>query len=189
MKRNKLSISAFFALIFWITPLYANGIDLESTGTDLSVSIFDLIDPVEFGNPINYQITVTNNGPQSANDVLLELGTTANGSIIQNIFTTGPSGLCSPVSSILDLSCQIALLNVGEVSVLDLLFLPTEPGEILFFAAVSSPLTDVDEENNTDSEITLYRNPVSAVPVPAAAWLFGTALIGLVGFSNRRQAA
>ena len=29
----------------------------------------------------------------------------------------------------------------------------------------------------------------SAVPVPAAAWLFGTALIGLVGFSKRRKAA
>lgn len=29
----------------------------------------------------------------------------------------------------------------------------------------------------------------SAVPVPAAIWLFGTALIGLVGFSKRRKAA
>jgi hypothetical protein len=32
-------------------------------------------------------------------------------------------------------------------------------------------------------------NPVPAVPVPAAVWLFGTALIGLVGFSKRRKAA
>ncbi len=29
----------------------------------------------------------------------------------------------------------------------------------------------------------------NVVPVPAAAWLFGTALIGLVGFSKRRKAA
>ena len=29
----------------------------------------------------------------------------------------------------------------------------------------------------------------NAVPVPAAVWLFGTALIGLVGFSKRRKAA
>ncbi len=27
----------------------------------------------------------------------------------------------------------------------------------------------------------------SVVPVPAAAWLFGTAIIGLVGFSRRRK--
>lgn len=30
---------------------------------------------------------------------------------------------------------------------------------------------------------------VSPVPVPAAVWLFGTALLGLVGFSKRRQAS
>lgn len=30
---------------------------------------------------------------------------------------------------------------------------------------------------------------LSAVPVPAAIWLFGTALIGLVGFGKRRKAA
>ena len=32
-------------------------------------------------------------------------------------------------------------------------------------------------------------NGVPEVPVPAAVWLFGTALIGLVGFSKRRKAA
>jgi len=31
--------------------------------------------------------------------------------------------------------------------------------------------------------------PVPAIPVPAAVWLFGTALIGLVGFSKRRKTA
>jgi hypothetical protein len=30
---------------------------------------------------------------------------------------------------------------------------------------------------------------VNAVPIPAAIWLFGTALIGLVGFGNRRKVA
>jgi hypothetical protein len=31
--------------------------------------------------------------------------------------------------------------------------------------------------------------PVNPVPLPAAVWLFGTALIGLLGFSKRRKAA
>ncbi len=31
--------------------------------------------------------------------------------------------------------------------------------------------------------------PPAVVPIPAAAWLFGTALVGLVGFSKRRKAA
>ena len=28
--------------------------------------------------------------------------------------------------------------------------------------------------------------PMSAVPLPAAFWLFGTALMGLLGFSKRK---
>lgn len=32
-------------------------------------------------------------------------------------------------------------------------------------------------------------SPPSAVPVPAAIWLFGTGLLGLVGFSKRRKAS
>ncbi len=35
----------------------------------------------------------------------------------------------------------------------------------------------------------LTFSELSPVPVPAAVWLFGTALIGLVGFSKKRKAA
>ena len=37
--------------------------------------------------------------------------------------------------------------------------------------------------------LNLSVTSIGAVPVPAAVWLFGTALIGLVGFSKRRKAA
>ena len=33
------------------------------------------------------------------------------------------------------------------------------------------------------------RGQVNVVPLPAAAWLFGSALAGLAGFSRRRKAA
>lgn len=38
-------------------------------------------------------------------------------------------------------------------------------------------------------EYTLSVNSVSAVPVPAAVWLFGSGLAGLIGVARRRQAA
>jgi hypothetical protein len=38
---------------------------------------------------------------------------------------------------------------------------------------------------NTDPQMYLASITVSAVPVPAAIWLFGTALIGFVGMSRR----
>jgi len=40
----------------------------------------------------------------------------------------------------------------------------------------------IDDDGNGDLNLTV-------VPVPAAVWLFGTALIGLVGFSKRRKSA
>jgi hypothetical protein len=39
------------------------------------------------------------------------------------------------------------------------------------------------------NQLYYVTGPVGIVPVPAAVWLFGTALIGLVGFSKRRKAA
>ena len=40
-----------------------------------------------------------------------------------------------------------------------------------------------------DENIAPISYEFSVVPLPAAAWLFGTALIGLIGFSKRRKAA
>ena len=34
-----------------------------------------------------------------------------------------------------------------------------------------------------------YLSATSPIPVPAAVWLFGTALLGLVGYSRRRKSA
>ena len=41
----------------------------------------------------------------------------------------------------------------------------------------------------TTNDLRFRVTPLSSVPVPAAAWLFGTALIGLVGFDKSRKMA
>ncbi len=51
------------------------------------------------------------------------------------------------------------------------------PGEFMDLAWASA----VDFDN--------IQLSVSAVPVPAAVWLFGTALIGFIGVSRRRKVA
>ena len=49
----------------------------------------------------------------------------------------------------------------------------------------SITLTDFWVGNGAISHVEIVRG-ISAVPVPAAVWLFGTALIGLVGFGKRK---
>lgn len=41
----------------------------------------------------------------------------------------------------------------------------------------------------TDSTLTFTSNQVSQVPVPAAIWMFGSALVGLLGISRRKSTA
>ncbi len=57
-------------------------------------------------------------------------------------------------------------------------------GEFGSSVSVSGTYTD---ENFTDARITPSTLAVSQVPVPAAVWLFGTAIIGLTGFNRRNN--
>ena len=41
----------------------------------------------------------------------------------------------------------------------------------------------------TDLELHLSDEAVGIIPVPAALWLFGSGLLGLVGIARRKKAA
>lgn len=55
---------------------------------------------------------------------------------------------------------------------------------ILFTANPSSAFWD-----DSNNDYAFAGVEVSAVPVPAAVWLFGSALVGLLGFKRRRKSA
>jgi hypothetical protein len=59
--------------------------------------------------------------------------------------------------------------------------------ELWFFENTSGGTVTVNLEGSTEnySHWTEYGPPVSEVPVPAAFWLFGTALVGFIGMSRR----
>ena len=60
---------------------------------------------------------------------------------------------------------------------------------VLKFLSISPMLSSdvVSLDNELMRGDLFMREIVSAVPIPAAVWLFGTALIGLVGFGKRRK--
>ena len=83
------------------------------------------------------------------------------------------------------------VINPGEV--FDFVFATMTPNPAPVAAdlyALTLPgLTVNGLDDRTGSALFTVEAPTGVVPVPAAVWLFGTALIGLVGFSKRRKAA
>lgn len=57
-----------------------------------------------------------------------------------------------------------------------------------FFAAGPNEYFNVVKFFSTQNAFETDNHAVNAVPLPAAAWLFGSALLGFAGFSNRRKA-
>ena len=49
-------------------------------------------------------------------------------------------------------------------------------------------ITQVIQIVNTDAALLNYDFYTTPVPVPAAAWLFGSGLLGLIGFARRKKA-
>jgi hypothetical protein len=70
----------------------------------------------------------------------------------------------------------LALANFGAAS-----------GVISFQFTPGLSLTDLTADGTTNS--TSYSGTLSAVPIPAAAWLFGSALVGMAGIGYRRRRA
>ncbi|WP_200388093.1 VPLPA-CTERM sorting domain-containing protein [Thiocapsa imhoffii] len=58
-----------------------------------------------------------------------------------------------------------------------------------YFKNTSGGEITIDFGPNSWSHFTEYGNEVAPVPLPAAAWLFGSALLGLVGVGYRRKRA
>jgi len=77
------------------------------------------------------------------------------------------------------------LTDLLNVQYLDMMYTAGDvsPEGLSFFSNAQGSFLAV--ANEVSGTTTLYR--VSAVPVPAAAWLFGTALVGLVGLGRRRR--
>ncbi len=55
------------------------------------------------------------------------------------------------------------------------------------YFVVLNDITVLDEAAQYDIKISLGDSNVSAIPIPAAVWMFGSGFIGLVGFSRRKS--
>ena len=108
-----------------------------------------------------YNATIAGGGDELAAEDAAELAATL------DVFSIGSWQLLECFG---DVPCES---SVNQSGVLDVAF-NVEAGKDYFFGA--------------DATVYGYTD-VSAVPVPAAVWLFGSGLIGLIGFAKRKKAA
>ncbi len=93
-------------------------------------------------------------------------------------------GLTGQNASFIDIrgSHIIQIYNLGD-DVTNL-----EVGDTGF--SVYARVTDIDNKASRYQSLgNVTLTNISAVPIPAAAWLFGSGLLGLIGFSKRKKAA
>lgn len=90
----------------------------------------------------------------------------------------GSTAITDAVISILDFDTLVVLGSTSVVAgqEINLSYMMTNPPGS-YWLMFSGTLIDAQDS---------YQLKISAVPLPAAIWLFGSAMIGLVGFRRRR---
>ena len=116
---------------------------------DLILTKNDAVDPVEPGDNMTYQITVTNNGPDMAENVMMTDNLPDN---ISFTFATTTQGSCSVVNAVV--TCDLQNIDNGNTVFVTLITRSSTEGKITNTASVTSSTEDPDTNNNVDQEET-----------------------------------
>ena len=146
-------------------PDTSNNSDSEDTTVnplqaDVSVTKSDDVDPVTEGEPLTYTIVVTNNGPDAAENVVLNDTLPAGTSFNFATITQGTCAIGFPL-----LQCQFGTMEVGETETLIIRVTPNSPGVITNTVSIASDTADPDTSNNSDSEDTTVNSSNAAPTV------------------------
>jgi uncharacterized repeat protein (TIGR01451 family) len=117
---------------------------------DLSITKHDAQDPVKAGEPITYTLSVHNDGPDDAHDVLL-VDTLPHGAAFER--ASGPGWICWERSG--RVTCGLSALAAGaSAQVTVVVNAPSDGGAYVNAAEVSSDEEDPDESDNSAQETT-----------------------------------
>jgi uncharacterized repeat protein (TIGR01451 family) len=116
---------------------------------DLSVEKSDSRDPAPIGRRFTWTITVKNNGPDAAFNVMVRDNLPSG---VEFVSATASQGSCGRFAG--EISCSLAGLVSGGTATVDVVVTPRVPGFIQNFASVTSSTGDPELGNNTGSEIT-----------------------------------
>jgi len=131
---------------------------VSSSSADLSLTKTASPNPGQTAVPLSYRITVTNNGPATATNVVVTdtlPGSVAFGS------ATATQGNCNGSGPV---NCNVGTLAVGGSAIVTIVVTPSAPGQITNTASVTASESDFDSTNNTASTTTVIQ-PAASSPV------------------------
>ncbi len=126
---------------------------------DLAITKTDSPDPVIVGQPLTYTITVTNVGTTSATGVMVTDQLPDGVTPVSEAVT--PTGACSRNGR--TVTCGLGTMLPGASSVITLVVIPTETGNLSNTAIVRSNEADSETSNNSTSNVESQVLPDPAV--------------------------
>ncbi len=136
---------------------------VDASAADLAVSQTDAPDPVIETVNVTYTLTVTNNGPLTANDVTLEDAMPAGSGFVS---ITPSQGGCTHTGS--DAECTLGSLDAAASATITLVVLPGGAGSMTNEVTVTADEADPNLANNISSETTTVDSCPLPTPVISA---------------------
>ena len=155
---------------------------LAQGAADLALTKMDNPDPAPAEGPLVYTLSVSNNGPTTANNVTL-IDTLPAGVTFQS--ATPSQGSCSGTTTV---TCDLGTVFNGGTASVEILVVTSGAGTITNTASVSAAETDPVPGNNNASEDTdVTVSPMSDVPLTQYTRMHGFIDYTTTGGSLRTQ--
>lgn len=118
---------------------------------DLGLSMTVNTNSTTIGTPVNYSITIVNNGPSTATSLLLTDNVDVNSIGVAGISASGTGWNCTPGTTI---TCNLPSLASGSSSTVNISAQATAAGTLTNQASISSAVSDPNASNNNATRNT-----------------------------------
>jgi len=122
--------------------------------TDLAVTMTNSPPPNIIGSNLTYSVTVTNFGPNSGRNVILQNPLPPN---VQFINAVASQGSCAELGGAV--SCDLGAINVNGFATVDITVFPLEIGLLTNTVTVTASVSDPNPTNNTATLVTRILPP------------------------------
>ncbi len=144
---------------------------ISPSNVDLSMTKAASPNPGQVGINLSYRLTVINNGPAQATNVMVNDTLPAG---VTFVSSSASQGSCNGTTS-----CALGPLASGATAIVTIVVAPTAPGQLVNSATVSSAETDYATANNSASITTLIQAAAASPVMLDSSLAVRTIVMGL----------